>query len=107
MKYIKYIILFFVIFLNINYSYNNIKINTMTLTETAVSQKVVKIKCSEMSCEACKRSITKSISQLNGIKTLDIDLETKIISVIYDDAVTDEVSILNAVINAGYEAEII
>ena len=78
----------------------------MTLTETEVSQRSVKIKCTEMSCDACKRSITKSIDQLKGIKNLDINLETKIITVIYDDEKTDEQSILNAVIGAGYEAEI-
>ncbi len=79
----------------------------MTLTETEVTQRSVKIKCTEMSCDACKRSITKSIDQLKGIKKLEIDLETKIITVIYDDEKTDEQSILNAVIGAGYEAEII
>ncbi|NOS83619.1 MAG: heavy-metal-associated domain-containing protein [Ignavibacteria bacterium] len=79
----------------------------MTLTETEVTQKSVKIKCSEMSCDACKRSITKSIEQLQGIKKLDINLETKIITVVFDDEKTDEQSILNAVIGAGYEAEII
>jgi copper chaperone CopZ len=79
----------------------------MTLTETEVTQKSVKIKCTEMSCDACKRSITKSIEQLQGIKKLDINLETKIITVIFDDEKTDEQSILNAVIGAGYEAEIL
>lgn len=87
---------------------NNIKFSEqMTLTETEVTQRSVKIKCTEMSCDACKRSITKSIEQLQGIKKLDINLETKIISVIFDDEKTDEQSILNAVIGAGYEAEII
>ncbi|MBE2228641.1 MAG: heavy-metal-associated domain-containing protein [Ignavibacteria bacterium] len=79
----------------------------MTLTEIAVNRKIVKIKCTEMSCDACKRSITKSISQLRGIKSLDIDLETKIITAIIDDTMTDEQSVLNAVVGAGYEAEII
>lgn len=79
----------------------------MTLTETETTQKVVKIKCTEMSCDACKRSITKSINQLKGIKSLDINLETKIITVIIDDKLTDEQSVLNAVIGAGYEAELI
>ncbi len=79
----------------------------MTLTETEVTQRSVKIKCTEMSCNSCKRSITKSIEQLQGIKKLDINLETKLITVIFDDEKTDEQSILNAVIGAGYEAEII
>ena len=78
----------------------------MTLTETEVSQRSVKIKCTEMSCDACKRSITKSIDLLKGIKNLDINLETKIITVIYDDEKTDEQSILNAVISTGKKKEI-
>ena len=79
----------------------------MTLTEASVTQKIVKINCPEMSCDACKRSITKSINQLKGIKTLDIDLETKIITVIYDDTAIEDITILNAVVGAGFEAEIL
>lgn len=85
----------------------NFNFTNMTLTETDVTQKIVKIKCTEMSCDACKRSITKSINQLQGINSLNIDLDSKIITVIYDDTATDELSILNAVVGAGYEAEII
>lgn len=70
-------------------------------------EKTIKIKCTEMSCDACKRSITKSINKLEGIIKLDIDLETKIISVTIDDSKTDSLSVLNAVIGAGYEAELI
>lgn len=60
-----------------------------------------------MSCDACKKSITRSINQLQGITKLDIDLETKIITVEIDDSKTDEQSVLNSVIEAGYDAEII
>lgn len=107
----KNLTIFFVtVFLTGSIFSNYININLskeMTLTETEVTQRSVKIKCTEMSCNSCKRSITKSIEQLQGIKKLDINLETKIITVIFDDEKTDEQSILNAVIGAGYEAEII
>ena len=69
-------------------------------------EKTIKIKCTEMSCDACKRSITKSINSLDGIINLDINLETKIITVNADDSKTDDQSVLNAVIGAGYEAEL-
>ena len=69
-------------------------------------KKTVKIKCTEMTCDGCKRSITKSISSLNGIIKLDINLETKIITVDYDDSKTTGEAILNAVFEAGYEAEL-
>ncbi len=107
----KIIILIFTIFIFFNLLTTNSQnfnfTTNMTLTETDVTQKIVKIKCTEMSCDACKRSITKSINQLQGINSLNIDLDSKIITVIYDDKATDELSILNAVIGAGYEAEII
>ncbi len=106
MKIIKLLIIILALTaINITLSNHNTK--KMTLTETETTQKVVKIKCTEMSCDACKRSITKSINQLQGIKSLDINLETKIITVIIDDKLTDEQSVLNAVIGAGYEAELI
>lgn len=107
----KIIICIFTVFILLNLSTTNSQnfnfTTNMTLTETDVTQKIVKIKCTEMSCDACKRSITKSINQLQGINSLNIDLDSKIITVIYDDTATDELSILNAVIGAGYEAEII
>jgi len=111
MKIIICIFTVFILFNLLNLSTTNSQnfnfTTNMTLTETDVTQKIVKIKCTEMSCDACKRSITKSINQLQGINSLNIDLDSKIITVIYDDTATDELSILNAVIGAGYEAEII
>ncbi len=67
----------------------------------------IKIKCAEMTCEGCKRSITKSINKLNGIKELDINLDTKIITVSFDDSITNSDNILYAIAEAGYEAELL
>ncbi len=97
------------LFVNITSSniflYNYFKANKMI--DSTLSEKTIKIKCAEMSCDACKKSITKSIKLLQGIIKLDINLENKIITVVIDDTKTDEQSVLNAVIEAGYEAEII
>lgn len=90
-----------------NHKFNNSNHTIMIISEQDMKIKTVKIKCEEMSCSACKRSITNSINKLKGIEKLDINLETKIITVSYNDAKTDEISILNAVIEAGYDAEII
>ncbi|MEO8512549.1 MAG: heavy-metal-associated domain-containing protein [Ignavibacteria bacterium] len=86
---------------------NNHHIYSNKMIEITLAEKTIKIKCTEMSCEACKKSITRSINQLKGITKLDIDLESKIITVEIDDSKTDEQSVLNAVIEAGYDAEII
>jgi copper chaperone CopZ len=60
-----------------------------------------------MTCDGCKRSITKSINTLQGITKLEIDLEKKMITVEYDDSKTAEQNIVNAVVEAGYDAELV
>jgi periplasmic mercuric ion binding protein len=87
----------------INYSQNK----TMDQTETMNAQKTVKLKCTEMSCQKCVKSIEKSINKLPGISDLNIDLESKIISVTFDESKTDVQSLLNAIVEAGYEAEVL
>jgi copper chaperone len=76
-------------------------------TDTLLLNRTVKIKCTEMTCDGCKRSITKSINTLQGITKLEIDLEKKMITVEYDDSKTAEQNIVNAVVEAGYDAELV
>lgn len=99
------------IFIFANVAQSGILINNTNyfnkMIEITLTEKTVKIKCTEMSCNACKQSITKSIKALEGINKLYIDLETKIITVVLDESKTDEQEVLNAVIGAGYEAELI
>jgi copper chaperone len=73
----------------------------------ACTQTSVKIKCEEMQCQGCKNKITSSIQLLEGIYIVDIDLNKKIITVTYDDSKTSPDKIINAINNAGYEAELI
>ena len=72
-----------------------------------VKNKTVKIKCTEMSCAGCKKKITQSINNLDGIKKVDVDLETKIITITFDESKTNAVKIIGAIAEAGYESELI
>jgi copper chaperone len=85
----------------------NFLIFTGMNTDTLLLNRTVKIKCTEMTCDGCKRSITKSINTLQGITKLEIDLEKKMITVEYDDSKTAEQNIVNAVVEAGYDAELV
>jgi len=69
--------------------------------------KTVKIKCSEMTCLGCKKKITESIKTLDGIIKVKINLDTKIVTVTYDDAKTAPDKIINAISEAGYESELV
>lgn len=105
----KCIILMISLFMIISFtnSFSNYSKSPNKMIETTFTEKTVKITCTEMSCKACKQSITKAISKLEGIISLDISLENKIISVVIDESKTDEQSVLNAIIGAGYDAELI
>lgn len=69
--------------------------------------KTVTIKCTEMTCEGCKREITRYIKQLDGIEKLDVNLETKIITVTFDDSKASEKDLLKAIEQAGYASELV
>lgn len=102
------LIILFIFILNLHFIYSETTIDNkfMTLTETDVTQKIVKIKCEEMSCSSCKKHITLAVTKLTGIEQVDVNLETKIITVIINNNTTTEQDILNAIIEAGYEAEL-
>jgi copper chaperone CopZ len=72
-----------------------------------VKNKTVKIKCTEMSCAGCKKKITQSINNLEGIKKINVNLGTKIITVTFDELKTNADKILGAIAEAGYESELI
>jgi copper chaperone CopZ len=72
----------------------------------AAEKTTVKIKCKEMSCAGCKKKITGSIQTLDGIINVDVNLESKIITVIYDDSKTTPDKIIGAINEAGYDAEL-
>ena len=69
--------------------------------------KTIKIKCTEMTCAGCKKKITKSINNLEGIKKVKVDLETKLITVTFDESKTSPDNIVGAIAEAGYESEIV
>ena len=56
----------------------------------------------EMSCQHCVNSITDEVSQLQGVRNIDIDLGTKHVRVDADERVTPE-SVIEAVNEAGYD----
>lgn len=82
-------------------------INFLIYGSEIVKLKTVKIKCRQMSCEGCKKTIGDSLKKINGVKKINIDLTKKIIIVSYEDTLTNEQEILNAITETGYEAEII
>ena len=67
--------------------------------------KTVTFKCPEVNCAGCKAHITEALKVLDGIKNVNVNLDTKIVTVKYDDSKTSTDKIKAAIEDAGYSAE--
>lgn len=56
-------------------------------------------------CGHCKASIEKAVEGIEGVKFAELDLETKIVSVKYDEGKTNADAIRQAIVQAGYTAD--
>ncbi len=54
-----------------------------------------------VSCEHCRRAIEGEVSQVDGVQSVDVDLEAKTVTVSGDPL--DEQAIVGAIDEAGYE----
>ncbi|WP_341198059.1 heavy-metal-associated domain-containing protein [Hyphomonas chukchiensis] len=57
-----------------------------------------------MTCATCPISVRKAMMRVEGVKTVDIDFDSKIASVTFDPAVTTADAIAAASTNVGYPA---
>lgn len=62
------------------------------------------IKVSSMQCGTCKKKITKALKQIDGVKEVDVNLETKEAKVTFDNSVVNVSQLENAITAAGYDA---
>ena len=62
------------------------------------------IKVEGMSCGHCKMAVTKAISEVDGVSSVDVDLDKGEANVSYDPQATDIDAIKKAVNDAGYKA---
>jgi copper chaperone CopZ len=58
----------------------------------------------DMSCAHCKARIEKEVTGLNGVEAADALIESKVLTVQFDDRVVDSAAIEAAVAEAGYTA---
>ncbi len=56
-------------------------------------------------CGECQEKIESAIKKLDGIKSVDLNLDTKKVTVVYDSLLTTLDKIKSAISNAGYDAD--
>lgn len=59
-----------------------------------------------MTCSACSAHVEKGVSKVDGVDNVSVNLLSNSMLVTYDEAKTDEASIVKAVENAGYGASV-
>lgn len=55
-----------------------------------------------MTCDHCKHAVTDEVSQVAGVESVDVDLGSKLVTVIGEDL--DDTVLRRAIEEAGYEA---
>jgi copper chaperone len=58
-----------------------------------------------MTCDHCKLSVTEEVGELAGVETVEVDLDSKLVTVRGHDL--DDAAIRAAIGEAGYEAVIV
>lgn len=66
---------------------------------------VVNLRVPGMSCGHCERRIKQAVGGLAGVRTVEVDLGGKRVTVDYDEAAADVASLKEAVRRAGYDVE--
>lgn len=56
----------------------------------------------DVSCEHCVRAVTQEVGKLEGVEDIQVDLDTKTVTVRREDRVTDA-QIIAALDEAGYD----
>ena len=68
--------------------------------------KKVKFLITGMTCAACQANVTKTVSKINGVKTVDVNLLTGVMNTEFDESIISQQDIINAVVSIGYGASL-
>jgi len=62
----------------------------------------IKLFAADISCEHCERRITQALGELDGVRSVAVDIEAKTVAVDLDDAVVSEAEVRRVLDEAGY-----
>lgn len=70
-----------------------------------MADKIAVIEVAAMHCPLCTTSVKKAIKTIDGIKEVSVKLDTKLVSVIYEDSVEVQ-KILDVIKTTSYEGRV-
>lgn len=72
--------------------------------EPAVVAQEAQIRVETARCEMCAANIVKAVESVEGVERVNVDLESKVVTVAYIPTRTDIAGLEKAITNAGYNA---
>ena len=83
---------------------NTEKAETKTMHEDAEVTEHINVSLASMQCGMCKKNIETAVKKLDGVKSINVDKNSKVAHVDYDKNVTDLGKIETTITAAGYDA---
>ncbi len=72
--------------------------------QNAAKTSTLKMKV-EVHCSDCKEKVTEGLKKVDGVKSVNVDVPTKMVEITYDPAKTNKDALVKAVENIGYRTE--
>lgn len=60
-----------------------------------------------ISCGGCARNIKAAMSRQDGVRQIEVDPTTKVVSIEFDESVTDVETLAGALADAGYAPDVV
>jgi copper chaperone len=64
----------------------------------------LKVRCPAIECDGCVNAIKRAMSKLPGIESVEVDVENKAVTVMYDEGEVTEAALLDRLASAGFPA---
>lgn len=81
-----------------------IVLSASNLNAATSDETTVKFSVEKMTCATCPISVRKAMERVDGVKDVEVDLDTKIATVIFDASMTTASDIGNASTDVGFPA---
>ncbi len=77
-----------------------------TAPEVAAALAEVRFDVPDMTCETCPITVKFAMSRVEGVRSVEVDFDSRSATVIFDPALTDAAKIAEASAQAGYPATV-
>lgn len=75
-----------------------------TVLPASAAEQTVSMSIEKMTCALCPVTVRKAMERVDGVQAVDVDFDTKIVIVTFDDTKTTAADVAHASTDVGYPA---